>query len=234
MRIDIALLSLLWLILSKDDAKLINQQLLNYFWQYLRIGASIWNLNDSTHFAFPIVTWNLLNVLLSYVSSWLWKKILYKSGSRVLKFISIQYKSRSNHNCDLADCPWNLNVYSFFSYLLQQISNPYDKYWRHVHINFVPLPFALCYFLHRVVYHMLRLIFFVVSDKILREIFNIFDISFIYNLIYWPPFCCINFCSSFISVNVVNILANCLFVSFFLSLFSYINWDSFVNTFMST
>ena len=80
-----------------------------------------------------------------------------------------------------------------------------------MHINFVPLPFALCYFLPRVVYQVLCLIFSTFSDKILRENIRLFDISFIYNLIDWPPFCCINFFSSFISFNVVNILARCLF-----------------------
>ena len=73
MRIDISFSALLWLILAKSDAKLLKQQLFNDFWRYLRIGASIWNLNDFTHFEFPIGTWNILNVLLSCVSSWLWK-----------------------------------------------------------------------------------------------------------------------------------------------------------------
>ena len=110
---DIALSDFICLIITKADAKLLKQQLFNYLWQYLRIGSSLWNLNVSTHFSFPIRTWNLLNVFVSCVSSWIWKSFLYKPGSRVLKFISIQSKSRSNQRCDLADKPWNLNLASF-------------------------------------------------------------------------------------------------------------------------
>ena len=75
-------------------------------------------------------------------------------------------------------------------------------------------------------------IVFTFSDKIIRENIRLFDISFIYNLVDWSPLCYINFCSSFISVNVFDILAPCLFVCFCISLFSNINWDSFVNTFI--
>ena len=151
MRNNIALTALLWFILEKADAKLCKLQLFNKFWQYLRIGASFQNLNDSTHFSFPISTWNVLNLLLSCVSSWFWKSFLYEPGSRVLKFTSIQSKSISNHRCDLADWPWNLNLSSIFLNLLQQISNPFEISWSLVSIILVPLPFALCYFLLRAV-----------------------------------------------------------------------------------
>ena len=70
---DIAFSALLWFILAKADAKPPKQQIFNDFLQYLRIGASFWNLNDSTHFAFPIGTWKNLNVLISCLSLWLRK-----------------------------------------------------------------------------------------------------------------------------------------------------------------
>ena len=151
---------MLWFILANADTKLLKQQLSNEFWQYLRIGALFWNLNDSTYFAFPIGTWKNLNVLLSCVLSWVWKGFLYTSGSWVLKLTSIQYKSRSNQRCDIADWPWNLNLASFCYYLLQQLSNHFDVAWQLVHKILVPLPFALCYFLARVVFHVLRLNYF--------------------------------------------------------------------------
>ena len=50
MCIGIALAAALWLILENYDAKLLKQQLFKVFWQYLIIGASFWNLNNSTHF----------------------------------------------------------------------------------------------------------------------------------------------------------------------------------------
>ena len=61
MRNDIAWIALLWLILAKADSKLLKHQLLNDFWQYLIIGASFWNLNNYTHFVFPIGNWKHLN-----------------------------------------------------------------------------------------------------------------------------------------------------------------------------
>ena len=71
---DIALAYLIWLILSKSDAKLLKQQLFNVLWQYLGIGALMWNFISSTFLALPIGTTNILNVFLSYISSCLWKK----------------------------------------------------------------------------------------------------------------------------------------------------------------
>ena len=84
------IVSLVFSIKAKAGAKLLKQRLFNDFWQYLSIRASLWNLNFSTHFEFPIGTWNIWNVFVSCVSSWLWKSFLYKSGSRVLKFTSTQ------------------------------------------------------------------------------------------------------------------------------------------------
>ena len=75
---DIELAALFWLILAKDDDKVLKQQLFNDLWQYLRIGASLKNLIDSTHFAFPIGTWKLLNLFVSCVFPWLWKSFIYK------------------------------------------------------------------------------------------------------------------------------------------------------------
>ena len=113
MRNYISLAALICLILTKADYKLLKQQLFNNFWKYLSIGELLWNLKFSTHFEFPIGTWNILNVSVSCVLSWLWEIFLYKSGSRVIKFTSIQSKSISNQRCYLSDWPWNLNLASF-------------------------------------------------------------------------------------------------------------------------
>ena len=63
--------SLSYFILEKADAKLLKQQLFNNFWQYLSIGESLWSLNCSTHFEFPIGTSNILNLFVSCVLSWI-------------------------------------------------------------------------------------------------------------------------------------------------------------------
>ena len=110
---DISLASLVCSVLAKDDAKLLKQQLFNYFWQYVSIGASLWSLNISTRFEFLIGTWNILNVFLYFLSSWIWKGFLWKLGPHVLKFSSIQSKLSSNQRYDLAYWPWNLNLASF-------------------------------------------------------------------------------------------------------------------------
>ena len=81
---------LYFFILTKAEAGLIKQQLFNDCLQYLSIGASLWHLNFSTPFEFPIWTENYLNLFVSCVSSHLRKQFLYKSGSCVLKFTSIQ------------------------------------------------------------------------------------------------------------------------------------------------
>ena len=106
---DISLASFMCSILSKANAKLLKQQLFNEFWQYLSIGASLWNLKYSTQFEFPIRTWKNLDVFVPYVLSWIWEIFLYKSGSCLLKFTSIESNSRSNQRCDIAYWPWNLN-----------------------------------------------------------------------------------------------------------------------------
>ena len=141
---DISLVALICLILSKADSKLLKKQLVNDFWQYLSIGESLWNLKFSTHFEFPIGTWKNLNVFVSCVLSWLRKRVLYKSGSRVLTFTSIQSKSRSNQRCDLADWPWNLNLASFL--FLFTATN--YKSFRH---RLTTCAFNTCYF---AIYHM--------------------------------------------------------------------------------
>ena len=72
-RNDIALSDLVCLILTKDEYKLPKQHILNDLWLYLSIGASLWNLKISTHFEFPIGTWNIFNIFVSCAFSWLWK-----------------------------------------------------------------------------------------------------------------------------------------------------------------
>ena len=65
-------------------------------------------------------------------------------------------------------------------------------------------------------------------NKYIWEKFRIFYISFIYYFKDWTPFCCINFCSSFISVNFINRFDNCFFVCFCALFFYKINWDIFI------
>ena len=83
MRNGISLADLLWLILAKAGAKLLKKHLFNDFWQYLRIGASFWNLNDSTHFSFPIWTWII----------WMYQYLLYRHV-----FEKVSYRNRA-HEC---------------------------------------------------------------------------------------------------------------------------------------
>ena len=87
---DIEWAALVCLILAKTEAELLKQQLFNDFWQYLIIGSSLWYLKNFTHFECTIGTSKNSNVFVSCVLSWLWNFFLFKSGSRVLKFTSIQ------------------------------------------------------------------------------------------------------------------------------------------------
>ena len=115
--------------------------------------------------------------------------------------------------------------------------------------------------------HLLNVIFFIawfilsfiwiiltLFNKIIWENFRTYEISFIYNFKYWPPFYCIyfvyfsdvliisisifivfwyafcfHFGSNFKSVNVFNIYAHCLFICFCGFFFFNINWNSFIN-----
>ena len=152
MRNDIAFVAWVCSILAKADAKLMKQQIFNDLWQPLRIMASFWNLNVSTYFESHIVNWKNLNIFVSCVPSWLWNIFLYKSGSRVIKFTSIQSNLILNQRCYLSYRPWNLNLASFYSYFLQLISNPLNLSWWLVHIILVPSPFTLCSFLPQLLY----------------------------------------------------------------------------------
>ena len=110
MRNDISLSALFWLILSKADTKVLKQQLFNEFWKYLRIRASLWNLNYSTHFSFPIGTWNILNLFISCVLSWLWKSFFIEIRLTCAKIYLNPIIVKIKKCCDLAYWPWKLNL----------------------------------------------------------------------------------------------------------------------------
>ena len=64
-------------------------------------------------FAFPIGTPNNLYVFVSSPINLVWYSILYKYGSRVLKFSSNHSWSISNQRLDLAGFSWKLYYWSF-------------------------------------------------------------------------------------------------------------------------
>ena len=61
----------------------------------------------------------------------------------------IQSKSRSNQRFNIADWPWNLNLASFYFYLLQWSSSYFQKSWQLLNTILVTSPFSLCYFWHQ-------------------------------------------------------------------------------------
>ena len=169
-------------------------------------------------------------VFVSFVLSYIWQVFLYKSGSLVLKFTSIQSKSRSNQRCDLADRSWNFNLASFYFYFIQWILNPFGVALRLVHIILVPLPFDLCYSYPK--WDTLSFIFIILAllYKIIWKI--IFEIILLCNLIDWPPFYCVYFVSYFIYVDLININFPCLFICLCIFFFLKIHWDGFIKIYL--
>ena len=140
-----------------DDTKQLKQQLFDLFWQYLSIRLSMCNFISSIFLAFLIGTTNISNLFLSFVSLCLWNNFLYESGSCVLKFYSIQSKSRSNQLCDLAYLPCDLNLSSFLFYLSSVIFKTFQWLWPLVHIILVFLPLAsghfdICWYIKRYIW----------------------------------------------------------------------------------
>ena len=138
------------LILKKADYKLLKQQLFNNFWQYFSIGASLLNFFR----IFWISYWNLkefkcICILCIVINL---KKFLIEIRLTCANFTWIQSNSRSNHRCDLADLPWNLN----FASLLFLFKATNFKYFRLIMTtcanNTYSVSICFMLFLHQVVY----------------------------------------------------------------------------------
>ena len=120
-----------------------------------------WGLTVKLHFlhTFFISDWNFkhfkLICILCFVMPLIYFPIEIRFTWAKMLFNPIKIKIKPTlWSCRLT---LELELSSFYSYLLQWYSNPINEAWPLVHIIFVPSPFTLSYFWHQLVYYVLNL-----------------------------------------------------------------------------
>ena len=137
-------------------------------------------------------TWKSLNIFVSYVSSWILNFFYRNQVLRVLKFTSIQSKSRSNQRCDLTEWPRNLNLDSFLFLFSAMNFKSFQRTMTTCAYCHCSIAINVMLFFNSSGTHwasfVLSLHFFKLSGKT-----RLFEIIFFYNFVDCPPWSCIYF-----------------------------------------